>query len=136
MADRATGVVFIRTVPILRIFDVAKARDFYVDYLGFTIDWEHRFSETAPLYMQVSRGSLVLHLSEHHGDGTPGSAVYVETRGVREVHAELAAKGYPYLRPGIEVDEIGTCITLLDPFGNTLRLNEPPRGNKAREPGG
>jgi catechol 2,3-dioxygenase-like lactoylglutathione lyase family enzyme len=29
-----------RTTPILRIFDVAKAREFYVDRLGFQVDWE------------------------------------------------------------------------------------------------
>jgi catechol 2,3-dioxygenase-like lactoylglutathione lyase family enzyme len=121
-------VEFTKVVPILRIFDVEKARQFYVDYLGFRLDWEHRFDGAAPLYMQVSRGSLLLHLSEHHGDGTPGSAVYVETRGVRTYHAELQAKQYPYLHPGLHVDEIGTCMTLLDPFGNTLRFNEPPDG--------
>ena len=118
-------MVFTRVVPILRIFDPAKAREFYVHYLGFRIDWEHRFGDDAPLYIQVSRGALVLHLSEHHGDGTPGSAVYVETHGVRAYHAELRAKKYPYLNPGVGVDEIGTCMTLLDPFGNTLRFNEP-----------
>ena len=122
----AMAVTFERVIPILRIFDVAKAREFYVDYLGFGVDWEHRFEEGLPLYMQVSRGALALHLSEHHGDGTPGTTVHVETRGVRELHAELSAKDYPYLRPGIEENEIGTCITLLDPFGNRLRLNEPP----------
>jgi hypothetical protein len=79
--------------------------------------------------MQVSRGNLVLHLSEHHDDGTPGTAVHVETQAVRGLHTELASKRYAYLNPGIEVDEIGTCITLLDPFGNTLRLNEPPRAD-------
>jgi catechol 2,3-dioxygenase-like lactoylglutathione lyase family enzyme len=41
-------VGFTRVVPILRIFDIEKARQFYVDYLGFTVDWEHRFSEEAP----------------------------------------------------------------------------------------
>jgi hypothetical protein len=41
--------------PILRIFDEAKAREFYVEFLGFKIDWEHRFGENSPLYMQVSR---------------------------------------------------------------------------------
>ncbi len=119
------SVTFNAVVPILRVFDVDKARQFYVDYLGFSIDWEHRFTDAAPLYMQVSRGGLVLHLSEHHGDGTPGSVVYVETHGVRTYHAELQKKEYQYLSPGVEVDEIGTCMTLLDPFGNTLRLNEP-----------
>ncbi len=49
-------VTFSRVVPILRIFDVGKTRKFYVDYMGFTVDWEHRFSDDAPLYMQVSRG--------------------------------------------------------------------------------
>lgn len=120
------SVRFERVIPILRIFDVVKAREFYVDYLGLVIDWEHRFEEGAPLYMQVSRGDLVLHLSEHHGDGTPGSTVYVETSGVRNYHAELHTKEYPYLKPGVSEDEIGTCVELIDPFGNRLRLNEPP----------
>ncbi len=122
------SVTFTRVVPILRIFDLDKGRQFYVDYLGFTVDWEHRSSDSSPLYLQVSRGPLVLHLSEHHGDGTPGSAVYVEARNVRAFHAELRAKAYPYLSPGIGVDEMGTCMTVLDPFGNTLRFNEPPSG--------
>ncbi|HKX38023.1 MAG TPA: glyoxalase superfamily protein, partial [Burkholderiales bacterium] len=26
---------FLQTIPILRIFDVAKANEFYLDYLGF-----------------------------------------------------------------------------------------------------
>jgi ribosomal-protein-alanine N-acetyltransferase len=45
------------------------------------LDWEHRFEPDAPVYMQVSRGPLILHLSEHHGDATPGSTAYVRMRG-------------------------------------------------------
>ena len=119
------SVNFSRVVPVLRIFDIDKARQFYVDYLGFTVDWEHRFDDGAPLYMQVSRDALVLHLSEHHGDGTPGSVVYVETGGVRAYHAELRAKSYPYLNLVLTSTRSGRA-PLLDPFGNTLRLNEPP----------
>ncbi|MEK2474515.1 MULTISPECIES: glyoxalase superfamily protein [Streptomyces] len=116
---------------MFRIFDVAKAHEFYVDYLGCTLDWEHRFAPGMPLYTQVSRSGLVLHLSEHHGDATPGSTVYVELTGVRALHAELTAKDYPYLRPGLEEDEFGTCLTLTDPFGNRLRFNEPlPEGRQ------
>jgi ribosomal-protein-alanine N-acetyltransferase len=117
---------FERVIPILRVFDADKARGFYVDYLGMDVDWEHRFEPELPLYTQVSRGDLVLHLSEHHGDGTPGTTVYIEAVGVRELHAELSAKDYPNLRPGLSTDEIGTCLRLLDPFGNTLRFNERP----------
>jgi len=63
-----------RTIPILRIFSVEKAREFYVDYLGFAIEWDHRFDENSPAYIQVRRDDLVLHLTEHHGDCCPGSS--------------------------------------------------------------
>ena len=123
MAFEVQGVV-----PILRIFDEARARDFYVGYLGFAVDWEHRFDGHGPLYMQVSRGALVLHLSEHHGDGSPGHVVYATATGVRELHAELQAKPYPYLNPGLSSSPGdgagGACLNLLDPFGNTLRIDE------------
>jgi catechol 2,3-dioxygenase-like lactoylglutathione lyase family enzyme len=111
-------------VPILRIFDVDRAREFYVGWLGFHVDWEHRFDDDAPLYMQVSRDGLVLHLSEHSGDGTPGSVVYVRAHGVAELHDEILAKRYKYLRPGREIGEDSECLSLLDPFGNTLRIEE------------
>jgi catechol 2,3-dioxygenase-like lactoylglutathione lyase family enzyme len=58
-------VAFQKTIPILRIFSVEKAKEFYVGFLGFTVDWEHHFDENSPAYIQVSRGRLNLHLSEH-----------------------------------------------------------------------
>ncbi len=63
------------------------------------VDWAHRFESWAPLYMQVSRAGIVFHLSEHHGDGSPGSHVRVAITGVREFHAELSAKQYKNNRP-------------------------------------
>jgi catechol 2,3-dioxygenase-like lactoylglutathione lyase family enzyme len=85
---------FERTVPILRIFSEEKAKEFYLGFLGFKLDWEHRFETDAPLYMQVSRAGMVLHLSEHHGDGAPGATLFVETAGLDELHAEVTAKKY------------------------------------------
>ena len=73
------GREFQQSIPILRIFDVAKATEFYVGFLGFTVDWEHRFGEGFPLYMQVSREGCVIHLSEHHGDACPGATLRIET---------------------------------------------------------
>jgi hypothetical protein len=57
-------VEFQKTIPILRIFSVEKAKEFYVGFLGFTVDWEHHFEENTPAYLQVSRAGLTLHLSE------------------------------------------------------------------------
>jgi hypothetical protein len=90
---------FDRVVPILRIFSLDKAREFYVGFLGFAVDWEHRFEPGLPVYLQVSRGGLRLHLTEHHGDCCPGSTVFVEMRGIAEFHREIAARNYPISGP-------------------------------------
>lgn len=121
-------VRFERAVPIFRIFSLDKAREFYLGFLGFKIDWEHRFEPGAPVYMQISRDGLVIHLSEHHGDGTPGSIAYVYTTGVREWQRELIDKGYRHMRPGLEEQEWGMLeVTVIDPFNNRITFGEPTR---------
>lgn len=114
-----------QVVPIFRIFDVAKAKEFYVDFLGFTVDWEHKFEDVSPLYIQISREGCVLHLSEHYGDACPGSTIFVRMSGLAEFHRELSEKHYGYLRPGIErmpwnCDQ----MQVHDPFGNRIRFSE------------
>ncbi|MDF3605755.1 glyoxalase superfamily protein [Paracoccus sp. DMF-8] len=80
---------FHQTADLCAFSTKAKARAFYCDFLGMTVDWEHRFHPGMPLYLQVSRAGLVLHLSEHHGDGTPGTTVFVRMNGIEEFHAEI-----------------------------------------------
>jgi len=48
-------MAFNRIAPLIRIFDENKAKEFYVEFLGFRIDFEHRDFDGAPLYMQVSK---------------------------------------------------------------------------------
>lgn len=116
---------FEQIVPIFRIFSVEKAREFYVDFLGFSVDWEHQFEPNMPCYLQVRRGDLILHLSEHHGDCTPGSTAYVRMTGLDSFHSEITAKTYSYLNPGIEVQPWGSRVMeVIDPFGNRIRFSE------------
>jgi uncharacterized glyoxalase superfamily protein PhnB len=118
------AVSFLKTVPILRIFDVAKAKEFYVGFLGFAVDWEHHFDEGSPASMQVSRGDLALHLSEHHGDCCPGSTVFVRMTCVDAFHREITSKGDRFLRPGIETTFYqARRVQVVDPFGNRIRFN-------------
>jgi hypothetical protein len=75
--------------------------------------------------MQISRGRLRLHLSEHHRDASPGSTVFVRMRGIEALHRELAAKDYRYLKPGIEqAPWRARLMEVIDPFGNRIRFNE------------
>jgi hypothetical protein len=111
-------------VPVLRSLDEARAREFYLDYLHFTIEWEHRFEYAKSiLYMRLRRDHFVLDLSEHHGDGTPGSTVWVPVSDLTALHKELHATGYPRMNPGIEADAPGgPTMEVIDPFSNTIRF--------------
>lgn len=110
-----------KLTPILRMFDEVKAKEFYIDFLGFTVDWQHRFEDGLPLYMQVSKDECVLHLSEHHGDSCPGAAMRIEVEDIDAFQKELTNKQYKNARPGIQDQSWGTRdMTIADPFGNKL----------------
>jgi hypothetical protein len=111
-------------VPVLRSLDETRAREFYIDYLHFTIEWEHRFEYAQSiLYMRLRRDRFVLDLSEHHGDGTPGSAIWVPISDVAAYRDELRATGYDRMSPGIETDSPGgPTMEVIDPFSNTIRF--------------
>ncbi len=107
-------------IPIFRIFDETRAKEFYLGFLGFTLDWEHRFAPGMPLYCQVSHGAVRLHLSEHHGDACPGASARISCGDLDAYGTALNAKGYKYYRPGIEEQPWGRDMTVQDPFGNRL----------------
>jgi len=115
-------VSFEQSIPIFRIFDVAKAREFYCEFLGFKVTMEQRHEPGLPLYMAIKRNDFELHLSEHHGDASPGSTTFIWTTGVHDLHAELIAKNYGYGRPCIEQLPWGDQLQVHDPFGNRIRF--------------
>ncbi len=118
-------MTILKVIPTLRIFDYPKAIEFYIGWLGFTIAWENRFEENAPVYMEIEKDGITLHLSEHHGDGTPGTHVFIWCTGVKEYHEELINKKYKYNRPGIQKTFYGALsFTANDPFNNRISFNE------------
>ncbi|MEP1035523.1 glyoxalase superfamily protein [Ekhidna sp.] len=115
----------VTVIPVLRIFDVAKAKEFYLDWLGFKVNWKYQFEDSLPIYMQVSKGKMILHLTEHHGDCTPGSKVFIEIIGLKEFYKEINNKNYIHNNPGIEETPWNSiCMELIDPFHNKLLFNE------------
>ncbi|WP_394887230.1 glyoxalase superfamily protein [Mesorhizobium sp. AaZ16] len=112
-------------IPILRIFDIDKAREFYVGFLSFEVQWEHRFDENSPLYMEVVRDGCALHLSEHYGDASPGSAVRIRVEDITGLHRELRARDYRFAKPGLEEMPWKTReVSITDLFGNRLHFFE------------
>lgn len=108
-------------IPILRSFDETKAREFYIDFLGFAITFEHRFEPGLPLYMGVQRDACQLHISEHHGDASPGATLRIDVENVYTLCKELNDKRYQNARPGVQHQPWGYHdMSIRDPFGNTL----------------
>jgi uncharacterized glyoxalase superfamily protein PhnB len=114
-----------KTIPILRMFDVVKAKEFYIDWLGFKIEFEHQFEENTPYYIGITKDDIKIHLSEHYGDATPGSKVFIVCNEIEKYYAELQSRPYKYYRPCLEKTFYGTLeISVQDPFGNKLSFNE------------
>jgi catechol 2,3-dioxygenase-like lactoylglutathione lyase family enzyme len=123
-------------IPVLRIFDVEKAREFYTDFLGFSIDWEHTFDDHTPVYLQASRDGVLLHLSEHHGDASPGATVRILATDVMRLHRELHDREYRYAKPGVETMPWGLEVAVLDPFANRIVFHQLVDDAAATEGGG
>ena len=114
-----------KAIPVIRIFDEEKAKEFYLGFLGMKLDWEHRFAQDAPVYMHVSRDDLIFHLSEHSGDCTPGAKVFVNTAGLDSLYQEIMRNHYKYNKPEIsEAPWGGRFFEVIDPFSNTILFNE------------
>jgi len=111
------------SAPVFRSFDAGLARAFYSDWLGFAWEGEHRFHPGAPLYAFLRLGAFHLHLSEHHGDATPGATALVFAGGLRGWHASL--KPNANMNPSLEPMPWGLQMTVTDPFGNRLRFVDP-----------
>jgi len=119
---------FTESIPVLRSLDEAKCRAFYCGFLGFAVDFEHRFAPHLPLYLGLVRGPVKLHLSEHRGDAVTGSALFVWMAGVEDYRRELASRG-GFTVPEIADQPWGREIGIVDPFGNRLRFCERPAGD-------
>ena len=119
-------------IPVLRVFDHAVARAFYCDYLGFDWEWQHQFEPDLPVYAQVSLDGKILHLTEHHGDATPGGAVMLVVQDVVAYRDALLAQRHPRSRPGLHDDDWGRTMLVIDPFGNRLQFWQPNAASRTR----
>ncbi len=85
-------------IPVLPTADARRSLKFYCDVLGFSKDWEHRYADGFPLYAQVSRGPVALHLSEH-GDPALSASLCMGVPDVDAAYAEFTGRGLEALGP-------------------------------------
>lgn len=109
-------------VPTLRITSYERSKSFYVDGLGFTVEWEHRFEPGFPVFMSIVRDGMTLFLTEHTGDCQPGGLVHFYIADVDAWYAEFREKGVPVQEPPNDDLPGIRMMTVVDPDGNQLRF--------------
>jgi uncharacterized glyoxalase superfamily protein PhnB len=125
------------TIPILRIFSESKALEFYLEFLGFTLDFGGPSGGPAggPFYGQVIRAQTTFQLTEVPYDPGHGATIGINLAGIDDLHRELSQKysemGTRVWGPAVWVPDIedvawgSRVLTISDPFGNHLRFSEP-----------
>jgi len=112
-----TELTFNPATPIFRVGDLDASLRFYVEQLGFRIDW--RGDED--LFASVSRGRCTLFLCVG-GQGHPGGWIWVGMSDVDELHAELRTKNVQ-IRSEPENYPWGSReMHVQDPDGNVIRF--------------
>ncbi len=127
-----------RVVPALRITNYARSKAFYIDGLGFCVEWEHRFEPHFPVFMSISRDGMEIFLSEHTGDCQVGGLVHFYVPDVDAWYAEFRKKRIAVQEPPNESMEGMRSMTVVDPDGNQLRfitLLEKGRAEPEAAPG-
>jgi hypothetical protein len=122
------------TIPVLRIFAVDPAMQFYVDFLGFTLDFGGPNGGPGTAYYgQISKADTTLHLAEAAYDGGQGATVFIWLDGIDDLREHLNDRRtqVPVWGPAVWTPEVeqaqwdGRVLTIADPFGNHLRFSEP-----------
>jgi uncharacterized glyoxalase superfamily protein PhnB len=106
--------------PTLRITDESVARQFYLDGLGFRIDWDHRFAPHYPIFMQVSKDGLAIRLSAHQGDGAVGGCAHLDVADVDAWYDHALGHGITTDRPPSDQPWGLRDVRFRDPDGNQL----------------
>ena len=117
-----------RVIPALRITNYQQSKSYYVDKLGFNVEWEHRFEPHFPVFMSMTRDGMQLFLSEHTGDCQVGGLVHFLVPDVDAWHAEFRKNG-AIIVEGPNNDLGFRNMTIKDPDGNQLRFMEPAQEN-------
>jgi catechol 2,3-dioxygenase-like lactoylglutathione lyase family enzyme len=111
-----------RVTPQLRTTNWDRTREFYVNGLGFRVDWEHRFEPGFPVFAQLSRDGLSLFLTEHSGDCQVGGAAYIIVDDVDDLFREISARGAKLTEAPADTPWDTREMVAVDPDGNRLRF--------------
>lgn len=109
-------------IPQLRITNAARSLRFYVENLGFTLDWQHQFEPSFPIFVQLTRRGQTIFLTEHTGDCQVGGAVYFIVPDAAQCLSDFVQQGVTPSNTLADTPWGTREFLLTDPDGNRLRF--------------
>jgi predicted enzyme related to lactoylglutathione lyase len=100
--------------PILRADDLEATKRYYIDVLGFSLNWE------VPYMISVARDGHALMICDGY-QGQRGTWVWIGVEDAEALHAEFVAKGALIRTPPKNL-EWGYEFQVEDPNGHVLRF--------------
>jgi predicted enzyme related to lactoylglutathione lyase len=121
-AETSNVVTFEGVCPILRVNSVEVSIEYYVQKLGFKVDWQ------TPYFCSVSRGRCHIFLSE--GDqGHTGSWVWIGVEDAEALFSEYQSTGAKIRHPPTNYPW-ALEMQIEDPDGNILRFGSDSKSDQ------
>jgi uncharacterized glyoxalase superfamily protein PhnB len=111
-----------KITPVLRVKDGRASERFYCELLGFTKDWEHRFTDDSPLMLSVSSGAYTIHLSEHPGTGCDNCDLYLNVDEIDSFYNQQLGAGLAFEKAPTDEPWGMRELTLRDPDNHRITL--------------
>jgi uncharacterized glyoxalase superfamily protein PhnB len=118
--DRSNGVRFAHATPILRVSNFEASVAYYVDALGFTLEWRDGY------FGSVRRGDATLMLSQG-SQGCAGTWVYLSVSDADALHEEMRGRGARIRHPPTNYPWGSRELQVFDLDGHVLRLGSDAR---------
>ncbi|BDC47946.1 hypothetical protein F183_A02620 [Bryobacterales bacterium F-183] len=108
-----------KVVPILPTNDLAAAKTFYVDGLGFQVTWEHTEDGHSGL-MGVARGAMEITLDSPMDGHGRDACVSLHVQDADAYYNEWKSRGVTLPNAPKNEEWGARTFGLLDPSGNTI----------------
>jgi catechol 2,3-dioxygenase-like lactoylglutathione lyase family enzyme len=123
-SSRAAKVGFECVIPILRVNSLAASIRFYVDVLGFKVDWG---GEDESTFASVSRDRRAIMLCQGE-QGQPGTWLWIGVEDIEPLFAKYRAEGVKF-REGPTNYPWAYEMKIEDPDGHVLRFGSEPKAD-------
>lgn len=110
-------------IPVFKIGNFVEAKNFYVEKLGFNLNWTDKHCDCFPAYSEIEMDGAVIHLTEEYGFAKEGMTIMIKKEKLKEYLGELN-KDDLFKTVEIEEEVFGNSFMIEDPWSNRIHFWE------------